>query len=198
MMRSALALALALGLTACGGKATFPVNVTVSGLQYGPLVLTTNGMDLDVNPSTTAGAVVTAQFPNTLQYGDVYNVLVKTQPPHQTCVAPNVSTTDTAGHLATIDAQFTCSLNRGTIGGNIHGLTADGLVLTNGSTGGTATISKTASTYTFSQTVAFGDTYGVTVLTQPTGQTCTVANGAGTMNDDGILHGVTNIDITCQ
>ena len=51
--RPALALTLALTLAACGGKATFPISGTIVGLQYGGLVLSTNGMDLPVAANAT-------------------------------------------------------------------------------------------------------------------------------------------------
>lgn len=41
--------------------------------------------------------------------------------------------------------------------------------------------------------VPYGQTYGVVVVTQPTGAFCTVANPSGTMGDAA----VTNINITC-
>jgi hypothetical protein len=204
LMRPAMALALALGLAACGGDASFPVNVTVQGLQYPGLVLTTNGSDLPQNPPATAGADVTGTFPKQLGYGDVFNVTVKQDPQFQHCspggIGPNgipvsaASTTDTAGRLAQINAYFTCTVNHFTIGGKVTGLKADGLVLANGSTGGTLTVAKDATTFEFTANpVNYGVTYGVTVLTNPTGQTCTVANGTNVMPNAQ----VTNIAVTC-
>ncbi len=195
-MRPALAAALALTLAACGGgKATFPINGVIInhlgeplGTKWGPVVLSTNGMDLTVPAGATKFS-----FPNVLEYGDVYNVVVKTQPPHQTCEVLNGE--DTAGRLAAITVRVECTTNQRAIGGTIKGLTADGLVLANGSTGGIYAPAKSTSdtTYTFSQGVEYGVTYGVVVQKQPTGLTCTVANGTGVMGD----LAVTNIDVTC-
>ncbi len=42
-------------------------------------------------------------------------------------------------------------------------------------------------TFTFAALVTYDQTYGVTVLKQPTGQTCTVKNGAGEMKDDPVV-----------
>jgi hypothetical protein len=195
LMRPALALTLVLGLSACGGKASFPINVTVTGLQNSGLVLSTNGMELAVSPPATAEAPVTASFPKPIEYGEEFVVLVKTQPPHQFCgTDPNDrSWHNTAGLLAVINAQVSCSLVANRIGGPITGLKADGLVLTNGSTGGTLPVAKDATTYAF-PLVQYGTTYGITVLTQPTGQVCTVgANGTGTMGDTGVA----DIAVTC-
>ena len=48
--------------------------------------------------------------------------------------------------------------------------------------------------FTFASRVAGASTYDVTVRTQPTGQTCVVANGSGTVNGSD----VTNVSVTCS
>ena len=79
-----------------------------------------------------------------------------------------------------------------TIGGNISGLTASGLVLTDNGADN-LTVSSGATTFTFSQTVASGGNYSVAVATQPTGETCTVSSGSGMANAN-----VTSIAVTCS
>lgn len=207
---SALTLALAAGLSACGGgTSSHPVNGVVTGLEYGPLVLTTNGMEVTLQPSRDASGVpqnVNFTFPNELEYGEEYNVTLKQtgtdaagnpvyqQPPHQVC-GPNSGTFDVAGRLSTINAVISCVLVSNTIGGTVSGLTAAGLVLTNGSTGGTLEVAKDATSFVFANNpVVYGQTYGVTVLTNPTGLSCSVANGTGTMGDNP----VTTIAVTCR
>jgi hypothetical protein len=204
LIRPALALALAAGLAGCGGsdKAEFVVKGTITGIVYPGAVLTTNGMELAIAPPATPGAPVTFAFPNKLEYGDVYNVVFKSEPTNQSCFTPQNTIpnfNDTAGRLAEIAITFACAVDPYSIGGTISGLTADGLVLANGSTGGTITVGKPAAgvttpiTYTFAGPVLFGTTYGVTVLSQPTGQVCTVANATGTMG----AANVSNINVTC-
>lgn len=202
-IRPALALALALGLSACGGgsgKAEFTVAGTVTGLVYPGLVLTTNGMDLTVNPPTTAGGTVNYAFPNKLEYGDEYNVQFKQYPQHQNCAFATgyePVNKNTAGRLSSINVVVNCALTAYSIGGKITGMTADGLVLANGSTGGTLTLTKATTTaavdYLMPALVNYGVTYGVTVITQPAGLTCTVANPTGVMGDAK----VENINISC-
>lgn len=187
-LRPALALALAIGLSACGGTATYTVSGTVNGLAYPGLVLTNNGVDLPIAVGATTYA-----FPGTLEYGDTYNVAVKTDPAHQTCLADPQRRADTAGRLATINVAVQCTTNAATVGGKITGLTTEGLVLTNGTAGGTVTVAKDAAVFVFSSMVTYGQTYGVTILKQPTGQTCTVTNGVGEMGDAK----VENIQVTC-
>jgi hypothetical protein len=191
LIRPALMLALVLGLASCGGKAEFTIGGSVNGLLYNGLVLNSNGQDLAVAPPTPPNTVINYAFPNKIQYGDEYSVTIKAQPQHQTCV-PYGLTSDTAGHLASIDAIISCGVNAYSIGGTVSGLTVDGLVLANGSTGGTITLAKDATTFAMAS-VAYGVTYGVTVQTQPTGLVCSVANGTGTMQDAA----VTNIAVTC-
>lgn len=196
-IRPALALALALALAGCGGKASFPVSGGISGLAYDGLVLTTNGMDLAVPANST-----TFRFANSLSYGDAYSVVPKSQPQHQTCTVGAftnasghtfASGSDTAGRLAVIDIGVSCSLNSAALGGSITGLTSDGLVLTNGSNGGTVAPAAAATTFAL-PAVAYGVTYGVTVLTQPASNTCSVSqNGTGQMGDAA----VTGIVVTC-
>ncbi|MDY0975213.1 hypothetical protein SOM61_09570 [Massilia sp. CFBP9012] len=205
LIRPALALALAAGLAGCGGsdKAEFVVKGTITGIVYPGAVLTTNGMEIAIAPPATPRATVSFSFPNTLEYGDVYDVAFKSFPANQKCDTPQGSfdnRRDTAGRLAEINITFACAVDIYTIGGTVSGLTADGLVLANGSTGGTFSIAKPAAgvttpiSYVFAGAVEYDQTYGVTVLTQPTGQVCTVANATGTMK----AANVTNINVTCE
>lgn len=77
-----------------------------------------------------------------------------------------------------------------TIGGAVSGLSGAGLVLQNNATDNLP-ISGNGN-FTFSTSITSGGTYKVTVSTQPSGQTCTVANGSGTANAN-----VTNVQVTC-
>jgi len=207
LIRPALALAMAASLAACGGsdKAEFTVAGSVTGVVYDGLTLSNAGVPLKVAPPATAGAPVRFAFPDKLEYGDTYAVTVIGNPAHQSC-EPSVpdggiytNNADTAGRLVTIDIAISCSINTYAIGGTITGLTGAGLVLANGSTGGTYTADAPAtppSTTPISYAlpvVAFGTTYGVTVSKQPAGQVCTVVNPTGTMGDER----VTNINVTC-
>ena len=78
-----------------------------------------------------------------------------------------------------------------TVGGSVSGLTGSGLVLRNNGTDNLA-ISASGS-FTFATALAGGSSYSVTVYTQPSGQTCTVSNGSGTIGSSN----VTNVSVTC-
>jgi hypothetical protein len=228
LARPALALAITLTLASCGGgKATFPINVTVSGLQYQGLVLSTNGQDLTVNPPATDGQDVVLTFPNQIEYGQTYEVTPKgatisnhtylggSQPKHQGCAPTLFPAYGTAGQLAKIDIRYACAINAYALTGTVNGLKGTGLVLANGSTTGTIGVNPaldtnntpTGAAVTFAMNpVPYNTTYGVTVLTQPTNpdQTCTVTGGAngtggGTMDDAAEANnGVSNLVVTCQ
>jgi 6-phosphogluconolactonase len=80
-----------------------------------------------------------------------------------------------------------------TVGGSVSGLAGSGLVLQNS---GSAPLTITASgNFTFSAPIAGGSSYAVAVATQPMSpsQTCTVANGSGTVASTN----VTNVAVTC-
>jgi hypothetical protein len=80
-----------------------------------------------------------------------------------------------------------------TIGGLISGLTATGLVLSNPGTAD-LTVPANATSFVFATGVAGGTAYAVTVRTQPTGQTCTVTAGTGTVSGAN----VTSVQVTCN
>lgn len=232
LVRKALALAATLTLASCGGggKATFPINVTVTNVLYPGLILSTNGMDVAVAPPATAGANVSFVFPNQIDYGTTYSVIPKgsdlsaativygSQPQHQTCLPSTTYPTNfpnygTAGQLASIQIYYDCSINAYALQGTVKGLTGTGLVIANGSSSSIAvspvldatTSLPTGADTTFAlASVPYSLTYGVSVLTQPTGQTCTVTSGGangqgvGTMDDTAeAAGGVTDLVVTC-
>ncbi|MDB5747867.1 MAG: hypothetical protein JWP72_2715 [Massilia sp.] len=200
---SALTLALAAGLSACGGgSSSYTIGGIVTGLEHPGLVLSNNGEDLTVAPAgyeTLPGSTVPTPknveyaFRNQAGYGDTYNVTVKASPAHQIC-GQNGGNTDTAGRLSVINAIISCVLVSNQISGTVTGLTSGELVLTNGSTGGTVTVPANATSFTLQQPVTYGQTFGITVLTKPAGLTCTVSNGAGIMGDDP----VTTVAVACR
>jgi hypothetical protein len=90
------------------------------------------------------------------------------------------------------NVAVTCSGAAFTVGGSISGLTASGLVLSNGTD--TLTVAANAPTFTMPQSVVSGSAYAVMVQTQPAGETCSVTNGTGTMP----AANVTNVQVSCS
>jgi hypothetical protein len=80
-----------------------------------------------------------------------------------------------------------------TIGGAVTGLDSGAKVVLKDNGGDALTVSANG-TYTFVTPVASNGTYAVTVATQPTAQTCTVANYQGA----GVTANVTNVNVTCS
>ncbi len=80
------------------------------------------------------------------------------------------------------------------ISGTISGLTSTGLVLQNNG-GDNITIPPGSTSFTFPTSAAFGSTYDVSVLTQPTfpPQDCAVTNGTNTVSS-----ALINISISCS
>ncbi|MGA2024272.1 MAG: kelch repeat-containing protein [Steroidobacteraceae bacterium] len=80
-----------------------------------------------------------------------------------------------------------------TIGGTISGLTAGTLVLFNGST--TVGVTAGATTWVFASSFSAGSSYAVSVLTNPTGELCEVANGG---SGTALTGNVDNVSVTCS
>ena len=77
-----------------------------------------------------------------------------------------------------------------TVGGSVSGLSGTLVLQDNGGD----TLNVTANgTFTFATPLASGTAYNVTVQTSPTGQTCTVTSGTGTVGSANI----TNVTVTC-
>ncbi|CAN5699780.1 hypothetical protein BH09PSE5_BH09PSE5_44240 [soil metagenome] len=86
----------------------------------------------------------------------------------------------------------------GSIGGTISGLAQGAKVTLQNNGTDNLELTGTAATsfpFSFASDILAGSTYSATVLVQPAGQTCTVANGSGTINAIG--ESVTNIAVTC-
>ncbi|MBU6378578.1 MAG: choice-of-anchor D domain-containing protein, partial [Gammaproteobacteria bacterium] len=162
------------------GTATAPVTVAVS--------CTTNSYAISVNVSGLTGTVVlqnnltndlsrsangTAPFTTLITHGNPYSVSVLTQPVGQTCTVASGSGTATAP----VTVAVSCTTNSYAISVNVAGLTGT-VVLQNNLTNDLSR--STNGTAPFTTLITHGNPYSVSVLTQPVGQTCTVASGSGT------------------
>ena len=85
-----------------------------------------------------------------------------------------------------------------TIGGTINGLSGKTSItlLNNGTDQITVSASAPDNTFIFDQTIEAGNTYNVTVLQQPLGETCTIPNGTGTVEQS--IGNVTSIVVNCS
>ena len=160
------------------------VGGVLSGL-IGTVVLQNNSSD--TLPLSGDGLFV---FPDMVAPGCTYNVTVLTQPSGQTCTVNNGS--GTIGVLPIRNVRVTCSANTHSVGGTITGLTGTVVLLNNGAN---PLSQNTIGAFTFPPPdLAEGSTYNVTVQTQPTGETCSVSNGNGTIGTTD----VTTVNVTCS
>jgi trimeric autotransporter adhesin len=161
----------------------FTTGGAISGLT-GTVVLQNNGGD-----TQSIGTDGNFMFPTPVAEGSAYLVTVKTQPAAQTCSVTNG--TGTMGAARVTNVAVVCAANTYSAGGTVSGLAGTVALQNNGSD---SLVIAGNGTFTFAAPVAQGGTYSVAVQTQPAAQTCTVANGAGTMGGAN----VTNIAVTCS
>lgn len=163
---------------------TYTVTARVSGLAGTGLVLQNSGGD-DL-PIPGNGDFV---FQTRLTDGSSYSVDVLLQPTDlsQTCEAPN-GTGNVGG--ANVIVDIACSTNTYTVGGSVTGLNGS-LTLQNNDADDLPLTAD--SQFTFATALEDGTPYGVSVLSDPPGQRCTVTNGSGTLNGAD----VTNVGVEC-
>ncbi|HEY5959470.1 MAG TPA: hypothetical protein VIV60_23090, partial [Polyangiaceae bacterium] len=163
----------------------YRVSVNVTGLSGTGLVLQNNNSDN--LPVPTAG---TWTFATSVLSGQAYNVAVLTQPssPRQTCKVTSSNGTITN---ADVTLNVTCASNNYTIGGTVSGYVGTGLVLKNN--GGNDLVISSTGAFTFTNTVASGTNYAVTIGTQPSGFACAVTNAKGTVANAN----VTSVRVSC-
>jgi uncharacterized repeat protein (TIGR03803 family) len=164
----------------------FTLGGTITGLGNSTGLVLTNGSDtLDVAAGSNSFTM-----PTPVPFGSAYSVAVQTTPAGLTCTASNVSGTMPAGNVTNV--VIACSDQSYTVGGTVSGLTTAGLMLANGSDA--LSVSSGATSFQMDQPVAYTSSYDVTAQTQPTGLTCSVSNGTGTMG----TAAVTNVAVTCS
>ena len=96
------------------------------------------------------------------------------------------------GSANVTNVAVSCSANPTfTVGGTVSGLSGTVVLQDNGADNLTVTANGT---FTFATALAPDAAYAVTVKTSPAGQTCTVANGSGTMGSAN----VTNVAVSCS
>ncbi|QBE64171.1 hypothetical protein [Pseudoduganella lutea] len=176
---------LALALAACGGKSEFTINGgfydangNLEPLSNPGLVLANGDDEIAVPVGTTRFS-----FPKTIEYGNAFNVVVKTQPQHMTC--DPTSTPGTAGRNESINIALRCQQNKYAVGVTVKGLTEAAatdarLQLINGSSVVEVTAASPVASF---GSIPVGTAYGITIFQQPLNQTCTITNGSGIMGD---------------
>jgi hypothetical protein len=155
----------------------------VSGAT-GTVILQDNGGD---NLTVTANGPFT--FATKLASGAAYAVTVQTQPAGQTCTVASGSGTIASANVTNVAVSCTTNATY-SVGGTVSGLTGSVVLQDNG--GDNLTVAANGP-FTFATKLASGASYNVTVQANPTGQTCTTANGTGTIASANI----TSVTVTC-
>jgi hypothetical protein len=184
-------------LAACGGGdddgtappvvGAYTVGGALSGLAAGRTVTLQNNAENDLQLSANGSF----EFSTRLDHGVRYAVTIKNQPAGQRCAVSQGTGTATANVR---DVQVRCenlAAATFTVGGSVTGLSGTGLVLQNNGRDDLAVGANGG--FTFATAQAGGTAYAVTVRTQPAGQSCTVANGTGTVASG---H-VTTVEVRC-
>jgi hypothetical protein len=166
---------------------TYTVGGTVSGL-IGSVVVQLNGGN-----DRTLTANGSFAFPNALNNNASYAVTVKTNPGYppraQECVVG--AGTGNVPNADVTNVTITCTTRTFSVGGSVTNLNGT-VQLTNN--GGDQIDVKASGPFTFPTNIASGNTYAVAVKKQPDKQTCSIANGNGTVKDAN----VTNVSVSCQ
>ena len=178
----------------CKNAAT--IGGTVSGLEAGErLVLLNNGGDALTLPNRfVGGSITTFVFSTALAPGATYDVTVGIQPLRQICTVSHGTGTVVGANNVT-DISVVCKAGA-TIGGTVSGLGSGKLLVLLDNGGNALKVESGRAPYpkfVFTQVLAAGANYNVTIGMQPIGQVCTVANGSGTVSGD-----VTNVAVICK
>lgn len=158
---------------------------TISGLTTSGLKLTNGSEEITISSGATTFA-----FSNRVAAGSSYSASVSAQPTGKTCSISNA--TGTMNSSGVNNVQVTCANLAYTLGGSISGLSTSGLRLKNGSE--TLDISSSSINYVFQTSVAYGGSYQIEIARQPTGQTCSISSGSGSMG----TANVTAANLSCS
>jgi hypothetical protein len=172
-------------VVSCAANA-YTIGGTISGLgSSASVVLLDNGGD-----ALTVSANGAFTFKTALASGAAYAVTVGTQPSGEACTVTSGSGTVETANVTSV--VVSCTANAFSIGGTVSGLGtgASVVLLDNGGDALTVTVNGA---FAFKTALPGGAAYAVTVGTQPTGETCTVTSGSGTVETANI----TGVVVTC-
>jgi sugar lactone lactonase YvrE len=167
---------------------TYDLSGSVNGLVGTGLVLQLNG-GLSMPITTNTGFAWTGALIN----GQTYIVTILSQPAGSTCTITNGS--GTIAGASPVNVAVNCAVPPPpvafTVGGNINGLVGTGLAL---QVNGSVNLPMTRNTgFTLPGTLANGQTYAVTIASQPSASVCTLSNGSGTI----AKANVSNVAVNC-
>jgi beta-glucanase (GH16 family) len=182
-----LLLAALYGCSGGGGSAAvyYRVGGTLSGLATGATVDLSNVDGTRLQLSQNGGF----SFPAALSSGTTYSISIAQQPAGQTCTVSGGQGTVAGADITTVTVR--CQTNQFPIGGLLSGLPSGSNVILADNTSDTLTLTQNGA-FTFTQPVAQGSTYSVSIVSPPTGATCTLTGASGTVSA-----AVSGISVNC-
>lgn len=197
-LRTGVTLACAMALYGCGGSDNdIVLRITsITGLNRDGMTVTNNkGPALPVRANSTFFDV------GLIKADSDFNIEIATQPPNAKCDIFNAS--GNVGSFTPQSIYITCKIFTYDLFGKVNNLKGN-LVINNGSIRKELKAGDTSFTLTtrngdtvVSGQIAEGTPYGLTILAQPAGQTCTITNGSGVMPKDGLPLATTPVSIDC-
>ena len=173
-------------LAGCGGSGLATIGGTVTGLSTGTAVT----LQINGGETLVIGSDGNFKFQNELNGDKTYDIVIVTQPLNGACAVTNGS-----GHVdrngSDVNNITVLCVPAFSVGGTIAGLAANTSVTLNNGTDQTTFSSNGA--FNFPTQLPTGAGYNVTVTTQPTSHTCTVSQGAGTVQTSNVA----NIFVIC-
>ncbi len=168
---------------------TYTVGGTISGATSKFVLQNSNGDSLSATGTSFT-------FPTALTDGASYNAVVTTQPLNETCTVANGSGTISGADVNNV--AVTCLATGGgatyTVSGAVSGITGSvSLELRKNGQLADDLPGFSGGNFSFSAAFNSGESYGVSISSQPAGQNCTVNNGSGSISSVDI----TDVAITC-
>jgi hypothetical protein len=164
---------------------SYSVGGAVSGLAPGRSVILRD----DAAGEVTVSANGEFTFSKPLLSRSGYSVTIADDPEGQRCTVTNGSGTVMAANIS--DIQVACTTVAHTIGVRVRGLAStEGLVLQYN--GGNDLAVPESGTFDFATPIEDEAEYEVTILTHPTGKTCLVSGGTGTVAGENV-----RVSVTC-
>ena len=190
-LRASAALACAVLLTACGGDdGQLLLGGQIAGVTKPGMVLTNNGgSDYEIPVPSNGTGITTFFFPTRISSDDKYDVQIKSTPTNVDASTCQLFQNKGRAGFDVTTIQIACTFKTQALTGTVSNLKND-LVLVNGSD--RVPVPAGATTFSMAR-VAQDAPYGVSILANPAGQSCTIANGVGTMG----AADVNNVTITC-
>jgi hypothetical protein len=154
------------------------------------------GVTSSLCPSSSTTPTLTTLYGSSSAYLPLDFPVINTASGYAYAVQPEIYGTEpptppTLNYVAPLPSTCTGSSTY-TIGGSVSGLSSGASVTLLDNGGGSLPVTANGP-FTFAMALASGSAYSVTVATQPAGEICSVANGAGTVASANI----TDVAVTC-